>query len=166
MITPRAFLIAAALAGIVGCTAQGSITPIQSPTPGPAATANPGATSTATPNAAASTSDTAPMPEMTGMTGSGTTSAATPGPAAMTQSVTIQNFAFSPANVTVMRGGTVTWTNQDSVGHSATSDTAGGFDTGVIAHGNTSPGVTFNTAGTFTYHCSVHPSMHGTVTVQ
>lgn len=78
--------------------------------------------------------------------------------------VTIQNFAFSPASITVKVGDKVTWTNQDSVGHSATAD-SGSFDTGVLAQGQ-SGSITFNKAGTYTYHCSVHPMMKGTVIVQ
>ena len=78
--------------------------------------------------------------------------------------VTIQNYAFSPATLTVKVGDKVTWTNQDSVGHSATADD-NSFDTGVIAQGQ-SGSTTFSKAGTYTYHCSVHPSMHGTIVVQ
>ena len=78
--------------------------------------------------------------------------------------VTIQNYAFSPATITVKAGDKVTWTNEDSVGHSATADQAG-FDTGVLQQGQ-SGSVTFAKAGTFTYHCSVHPDMKGTVIVQ
>lgn len=78
--------------------------------------------------------------------------------------VTIQNMAFSPATLTVKVGDKVTWTNQDSVGHSATADD-NSFDTSVIAQGQ-SGSTTFNKAGTYTYHCSVHPSMHGTIIVQ
>lgn len=78
--------------------------------------------------------------------------------------VTIQNFAFSPATLTVKVGDKVTWTNQDSAGHSATADD-GSFDTGVLAQGK-SGSITFSKVGTFTYHCSVHPMMKGTIIVQ
>lgn len=78
--------------------------------------------------------------------------------------VTIQNYAFSPATITVKAGDSVTWTNQDSTGHSATADD-GSFDTGVLANGQ-SKSVTFSNPGTYTYHCSVHPYMKGTVIVQ
>ena len=79
-------------------------------------------------------------------------------------SVEIRNFAFSPAIVTVSKGATVTWTNNDSPPHSVVSDT-GAFDTGVLSNGE-SKSVTFSTAGTFTYHCGIHPSMKGTVIVK
>lgn len=78
--------------------------------------------------------------------------------------VTIQNFAFSPATITVKAGDSVTWTNQDSAGHSATADD-NSFDTGVLPQGQ-SKSVTFSKAGTYTYHCSVHPNMKATVIVQ
>jgi plastocyanin len=78
--------------------------------------------------------------------------------------VTIQNFAYSPATITVKVGDKITWTNQDSIGHSATADN-GSFDTGVLQQGQ-SGSITFSKAGTFTYHCSVHPNMKATVIVQ
>ncbi len=78
--------------------------------------------------------------------------------------ITIQNMAFSPASLTVKVGDKVIWTNQDSVGHSATADDSS-FDTGVIAQGQ-SGSFTFSKAGTYTYHCSVHPSMKATIIVQ
>jgi plastocyanin len=78
--------------------------------------------------------------------------------------ITIQNMAFSPASLTIKVGDKVTWTNQDSVGHSATADD-NSFDTGVIAQGQSGSN-TFTKAGTYTYHCSVHPSMTATIIVQ
>lgn len=78
--------------------------------------------------------------------------------------VAISGFAFTPPSVTVTVGDSVTWTNGDGVGHTATADDAS-FDTGTIAAGG-SGSVTFATAGTFAYHCSIHPAMTGTVTVQ
>lgn len=84
--------------------------------------------------------------------------------ASASQSVTIQNFAFGPATVTVNVGDTVSWTNQDDVGHTATAD-GGEFDTGILSQGQ-SGSATFDTAGTFTYFCQPHPNMKGTVVVQ
>lgn len=78
--------------------------------------------------------------------------------------VSISNFSFSPAALTVKVGDKVTFTNNDSVGHSVVADD-GSFDTGIIAQGQ-SQTVTFAKAGTFNYHCSVHPSMKASVTVQ
>jgi plastocyanin len=80
------------------------------------------------------------------------------------EDVTIAGFAFSPATVTVSVGDTVTWTNNDAATHSATAN-GGSFDTGNIGNG-ASDSVTFDTAGTFAYHCSIHAAMTGTVVVQ
>jgi plastocyanin len=79
----------------------------------------------------------------------------------MTGAVTIQSFTFSPASITVGVGGTVTWTNQDGVAHTATGTS---FNTGNLNRGQ-SGSATFNQAGTFPYHCSIHPNMTGTVSV-
>ena len=84
--------------------------------------------------------------------------------AAGSASVTIQGFAFNPATTTVAVGTKVTWTNMDTAGHTVTLDD--GSDTSdTIATGATFDH-TFSAAGTFTYHCKIHPSMKGTVTVQ
>lgn len=85
-------------------------------------------------------------------------------PTVAKNAVTIQNMAFSPASITVKVGDKVTWTNQDSVGHSATADD-NSFDTDVLAQGQ-SGSTTFSKAGTYTYHCKVHPSMTATIVVQ
>lgn len=78
--------------------------------------------------------------------------------------VSIENFAFGPGDITVSVGDTVTWTNlESSVGHTTTSDD------GIWASEFLTPGdtfeVTFDEVGTFTYFCSVHPSMTATITV-
>jgi amicyanin len=81
-------------------------------------------------------------------------------------SVTIQDFAFAPASITVKKGSTVTWTNQDSVDHSVVPDSATSDfkSSDMLSKGDTYK-VTFNTTGTFSYHCGPHPNMKGTVTV-
>lgn len=78
--------------------------------------------------------------------------------------VTMQNVAFTPATLTVTVGTTVTWTNQDTVPHTTTSDTAGIWDSGILNKAG-SFSFTFTKMGTFAYHCNVHPNMHGTITV-
>ena len=78
--------------------------------------------------------------------------------------VDIAGFAFSPGSVTVSVGDTVTWSNADAQSHTATADD-GSFDTGTIT-GSTPKSVTFATAGTFDYHCKIHPAMTGTVVVE
>ena len=80
-----------------------------------------------------------------------------------TTTVSIQDFFFSPANVTVQPGSTVTWVNNGSVPHTVTSDD-GQFDSGVLMPGDSFT-VVFTGRGTITYHCSIHPSMTGSVTV-
>jgi len=78
--------------------------------------------------------------------------------------VTISNFAFSPDMLTVKAGTTVTWTNKDTASHTVTSDN-GVFGSETVAPGGTYQ-FTFAQAGTFAYHCSIHPFMQGTVLVQ
>ena len=79
-------------------------------------------------------------------------------------SVGIENFAFAPGDVTAAVGETITWTNSDSAPHTATLDD-GACDTGNIAQ-NASAGLVFDAAGTYPYHCTIHPNMKGTITIQ
>ena len=81
-----------------------------------------------------------------------------------TLEIAIVNFSFSPKEVTIKKGTTVTWTNQDSVIHTATSDT-GVFDSGDLSQGQ-SFSYTFSTAGTFPYVCTPHKAnMKATIVV-
>src|SRR5215204_6647562 len=84
--------------------------------------------------------------------------------AAANGSVTIADFAFTPAQITIDEGDTVTWTNKGPTAHSATAPD-GSFDTGIFPAGQ-SRSHTFNDAGTFSYICTPHPNMHGTIVVQ
>jgi plastocyanin len=82
-----------------------------------------------------------------------------------TDSVTIQNFAFLPGDITVKKGTTVTWTNKDSTAHSVNEmDGQKGPDSGDLNPGDKYT-FTFNQSGTFKYRCNLHPEMLGTVTV-
>ncbi len=74
--------------------------------------------------------------------------------------------SFNPATLTVARGTTITWRNDDRDVHTSTSDNTG-WDTGDMQSG-TSSTTAFNTAGTFKYHCTYHRTMGmvGTITVQ
>jgi plastocyanin len=78
--------------------------------------------------------------------------------------LSIQNFAFGPARLEVSQGTRLIWTNRDSDPHTVTSDksvwASDGLDTG-----NQFARV-FKQAGTFPYHCSIHPFMHGTIIVK
>lgn len=77
--------------------------------------------------------------------------------------IPIADFAYPPTT-TVNVGDSVTWDNTSGVAHTATAD-GGSFDTGSIADG-ASASVTFNAAGTFSYHCAFHPQMTGSIVVQ
>lgn len=72
--------------------------------------------------------------------------------------------AYSPSPLTVAVGTTVTWVNNDTAPHNSTADN-GNFATGTISPG-ASASVKLTTAGSFVYHCTIHPGMVGTVVVQ
>jgi len=84
-------------------------------------------------------------------------------PAAASEAVNISGFAFDPPDLQIAVGTTVTWTNQDSAAHTVSADD-GSFDSGQLAQGATYS-QTFDTPGTFTYHCANHPNMTASVTV-
>ena len=83
---------------------------------------------------------------------------------AATRNVTIAGFAYSPDPLVIRVGDKVTWTNQDAASHTATGSSSG-FDTGTISTGR-SKSITFNAVGTYAYHCTIHPTMTGTVVVR
>jgi plastocyanin len=74
------------------------------------------------------------------------------------------NRAYSPDEITVAVGSTVTWINTDAVPHTSTSNESG-WNSGTIEPGQQFSS-TLQTAGTFAYHCAIHPGMVGTVTVR
>ena len=82
---------------------------------------------------------------------------------AATHTVTIQNFAFSPAELTVAAGDTVVFVNADGAPHTATAD-SGAWDTGRLDNG-ASAEVTFPAAGAHPYFCAIHTHMRGTIIV-
>jgi len=80
--------------------------------------------------------------------------------------VTIDNFHFSPAVITIKPGTTVTWVNKDDVPHTTTAKGgAPAFDSGAIDTDATYS-FTFKTPGTFAYYCKVHPHMTATIVVK
>lgn len=81
------------------------------------------------------------------------------------QSVKIVDFAYSPPDLTVPSGTTVTFANSDEAPHTATSKQSGAFDTGTIDGGKRGQ-VTLSDPGTYAYYCAFHPFMKGTVTVE
>lgn len=86
-----------------------------------------------------------------------------PDVSAASEAVTIQNFAFSPATVTIKVGTTLTWTNRDQDPHTV-SATSGAFHSPTLSTGQ-SYQYTFTTPGRFDYLCTIHPFMTGTVVV-
>ena len=91
------------------------------------------------------------------------TAATTTTAATAINAATIKSFSFQPDVLKVKVGAKTTWTNDDAVAHTVTADTNS------FASGNLQPGgsfsFTFTRPGTYAYHCSIHPSMHGSVVV-
>lgn len=94
---------------------------------------------------------------------SGGSAPAPSGDAARSEKVEIVDFAYDPDPVTIEEGGKVIWQNEDSAPHTATADD-GSFDTGTLDEGKRGS-ATFKEAGTYSYICSIHPDMTGTVEV-
>ena len=94
-----------------------------------------------------------------------TASGANQAPAA--GSIDIRNMMFTPSQITVAKGGTVTWTNHDSTTHTVIDDLSnvGGPASGEITPGS-SYSFRFTKTGSFQYHCRIHPSMRGTIVVK
>jgi len=78
--------------------------------------------------------------------------------------VIMTNRAYDPQEITVKVGDTVTWVNQDAPKHDVVADN-GEFKSSLFDKGQ-SFSFTFTKAGTYPYHCSIHPGMTGTVVVQ
>jgi plastocyanin len=78
--------------------------------------------------------------------------------------ITITDFTFSPADLTVEAGTEVTWINEDSAVHDAT-DRGEDWATELLSKGD-SQAIVFETPGTFDYFCTIHPWMEGTITVR
>jgi plastocyanin len=139
------FVVAIVLA-IAACSSPATSSPPAAATDTPAA-ASAAASSTTASQAAPSIA--ASVAASTGASGS--------------SAVEIKNIAYNPATITVKAGTKVTWTNGDTFAHTVTLDD-NSVDSGNVAAGSTFDN-TFATAGTFAYHCKIHASMHGTVTV-
>jgi len=120
---------------------------------------SPAPSSGATPSSSTSVASSTPV--------SSTPASSTPvssTPAATGSRVSIVNFAFGPKELRVPVGTNVTFSN-DAGGtpHTATADD-GAWDSGTLQDGQTF-GHAFAQAGTFAYHCAIHPSMKGTIVV-
>ena len=80
-------------------------------------------------------------------------------------SISIRNLAYSREKITIKKGSTITWTNEDSMAHTVTSmSSSDSFDSGTLEKGQTFS-KTFNNVGTFDYVCSFHSSMKAEVVV-
>jgi plastocyanin len=94
----------------------------------------------------------------------------TPTPASgSTQKLMIINdsngsFGFGPATLTIKVGTTVIWKNMSIAPHTVTSDDGQTFDSGTVAVGGTFQ-FTFKNAGTYSYHCNIHPYMRAKIVV-
>ncbi|HZU48135.1 MAG TPA: cupredoxin family copper-binding protein [Mycobacterium sp.] len=93
----------------------------------------------------------------------GTASPTGPAAPASGDAVSIDNFAFVPAKLTVAAGSTVTWTNHDEEPHTVAASDGSFHSPGMDAQASYSH--TFSAPGTFDYVCSIHPFMRGTVVV-
>jgi plastocyanin len=82
-----------------------------------------------------------------------------------TRTVSIQNFSFKPANITIKRGTRVRWINKDSTAHTATANNGRSFDSGRLGPGQ-KYSHTFRRAGKKSYHCEIHPDMRASVVVK
>jgi len=85
-------------------------------------------------------------------------------PGAESTTINISNLTFVPSSVTVTIGTRVTWRNNDSVSHTIVSDSGTYLSSSTLAPGQ-SYSRTFSAAGTYAYHCGIHPTMQGTIVV-
>ena len=92
----------------------------------------------------------------------GATTAPAAGPGA--QAISIKDFSFTPASLSIEIGDSVTWTNADGAAHSIESGDRN-FDSSDKIDSAKSFTFTFTTAGTYTYICGIHPYVKGTVEV-
>ena len=113
-------------------------------------------TATATPTATAqATATPTPTP----------TATSTPSATAAVKMVETDKYHFTPDTLTVKVGTMVVWTNTSDAPHTVTSDTPGVFGSTTNITQNQTFSFTFTTAGTFPYHCNIHPYMKATIIV-
>ena len=152
---PAVAVSTAALLLVCGCSGSGP-----APDAHPSINFGPQASTTAGMTGGGTAGSTAAPP---GGASASTTGPATSAPPTAGDAVSISNFAFVPATLTVPAGATVTWTNQDQEPHTVVAGD-GSFRSPGLGTGATYS-YTFPTAGSFDYICSIHPFMHGTVVV-
>ena len=86
------------------------------------------------------------------------------GPIVEANAIKFIDYDLTPPRITVKAGTKVTFTNDGTQSHNAASSDAGGWDTGMLAKGQ-SAAITFNRPGTYNYNCAPHPSMIGQIIV-
>lgn len=133
--------LAALLTGVAGCASGGGS---PAPTSAPASTASAGM----------------PMGSSSAMP-----STAQGMPSSAATSITIKGFAFGDP-ITVSPGATVTVTNMDTAEHTVTADQGQAFDVEVKGGGGMATFTAPSQPGTYAFHCTYHPNMHGTLTVK
>ncbi|MER7204684.1 cupredoxin family copper-binding protein [Streptomyces sp. CB01635] len=148
---PHAALIGAALClvtTLAGCSDSGDGSSSSSTPPASASVSVSSA-----PSASASVSAPAPASPSSSESGKGEVK------------VTIKNFAFHPATFEVSPGTKITVTNEDSATHTLTADDKS-FDTGDLAQGKSATITAPSKPGSYSYVCTIHPNMKGTLTVR
>ena len=126
-----------------------------------------GSTATTAPSAAPASTAASEAPSAAGESPSAAAGGGAPCAAASTAGTVmakIANFAFDPNAITAKVGDTITWTNSDSTGHTATVDGQDACTTQTLGSG-ASGSITFSAAGTYPFHCKIHPNMTGTITI-
>ena len=139
----------------VGCGGSGGMSSYSSPA---------APTATPTPTVSTPTPAPAPDPSPTPVPSPAPTPPQAPAAADLVITITGMNGgqSFSPATASVTVGQTVAWVNADSIAHTATGSS---FNTGILQPGATSAPITMGSAGSFAYHCEIHPTMTGTLNV-
>jgi plastocyanin len=153
-------LLAGSLAAPAALTAQAAGEDAgQGPASSPAAVPGPGTTTTPSVPAEPAAPAPSPQPAPSGST----TATVSRADSSATSAVAIVDYAFNPGAITIQAGDTVQWTDNgtDPKGHTVTGE---GFDSGILQTGAVYS-FTFPTAGDFSYACSVHPTMKGSVHV-
>ncbi|PVZ59614.1 cupredoxin domain-containing protein [Arthrobacter sp. H-02-3] len=105
------------------------------------------------------------MPATTSAPASGSSSGASPTAATAAGTITIKDFAFGDP-LTVAPGATVAITNMDTAAHTVTADEGAAFDTEVKGGGGTATFTAPTKPGSYPYHCTFHPGMHGVLIVK
>lgn len=143
-------LLAAVLLGAAGCAPGGG-------------TASAPATTVSLASASATEGTQMGSGPAGGPTGSSASASSTA--AGSTAAITVRDFAYGSALV-VAAGAKVTVTNMDSAEHTVTADDGSAFDVDVKGSGATATFTAPSKPGTYAFHCSFHPGMHGTLTVK